>query len=183
MTDKMTLIVVKKTAHVLAVVTRESDSEGRLAPADVAGEKLLVRFAGRPQDPHFSAAQFLVPADELAVEVKDYDPVVVTRPRDFYLDASKEPAGTAAVNPSVSNPGNSNTQITVNAGGAVTDKTPVWIQISSSTDPSDTQVRQGEIEANGTTIDFDVLPLDSGIHYVLTLVGGREQIVDDITVP
>jgi len=183
MTDKMTLIVIKKTGHVLGVVTRESDPEGKLEPKDVAGEKLLVRFAGRPADPHFRAGQFLVPADEIVVEVKDYDPVVVTRPRAFYLDANKEPVGTSALAPSVSNPGSSNTQIRVTAGGATTEKTPVWIQISSSSDPGNTQVRQGEMNVNETTIDFDVLPLDSGVHYVLTLVGGREQIVDDINVP
>ncbi len=183
MTDKMTLIVVKKTNHILGVVTRESDPEAKLEPKDIAGEKLLVRFAGRQDDPHFRAGQFLVPSDELVVEVKDYDPVVVTRPRAFYLDANKEPAGTSALTPSVTNPGNSNTQIQVTAGGAVAEKTPVWIQISSASDPNNTQVRQGEINTGGTTIDFDVLPLDSGTHYVLTLVGGREQIVDDITVP
>lgn len=182
MTDKMTLITIKKTGHILGVVTRESDPEGTLEPADVAGEELLVRFAGNPTSALFDLAQFLVPADELALEVKDYDEMVVTRARDFYLNADKDVVGTAGSAPTIANPA-TKTQITVNAVGVVLEKTPVWVQISSSIDPTNTQVRQGEIDANQSTVVLDVLPLDTGVHYVLTLVGGRGQAVEDITAP
>jgi hypothetical protein len=176
MTDKMTLIVVKKTGHVLGVVTRESDPEGKLEPKDVAGEKLLVRFAGSA----FSAAQFFVPSDELAVEVKDFDPVVVVRPREFYLNADKQVTGTTGT-PTVAV---TSMQITVTVAPAVTVKTPAWVQVLSKNDPTDTQVRQGEIDVGQTHVDLDVLPLNSGDDYhVFALVGGREQIVKDITAP
>jgi len=178
MTDKMTLIVIKKTGHVMGVVTRESDPEGKLEPKDVAGEKLLVRFVGSPP---FSVAQFFVPSDELAVEVKDFDPVVVTRPREFYLNADKQVTGTTS-NTTVSAP--SNTQIRVAAAAAVTVKTPAWIQVLSKNDPTDTQVRQGEIDVGQKQVDLDVLPLNSGdVYHVFALVGGREQIVQDVTAP
>lgn len=181
MTDKMTLIVIKKTGHVLGAVTRESDPEGTLDPADVAGEELLVRFAGRQQDPPFYVAQFMVPVDELGVEVKDYDPVVVTRPREFYLNADKNVVGAAGVIPTITLSGN--TQINVDLAANVTEKTPVWIQVTPATDPSSTQVRQGDINVNEDDVDLEVLPLDSGLHYVLTLVAGHEQVVREITVP
>jgi len=176
MTDKMTLIVVKKTGHVLGVVTRESDPEGKLEPKDVAGEKLLVRFAGSA----FSAAQFFVPSDELAVEVKDFDPVVVTRPREFYLNADKQVTGTTGTTTITPQ---SNTQIRV-AVAAVAAKTPAWIQVLSKNDPTDTQVRQGEIDVGQKQVDLDVLPLSSGdVYHVFALVGGRDQIVQDVTAP
>ena len=181
MTDKMTLILLKKTGHVLGVVTRESDPEGKLEPVDVAGETLFVRFAGEPSTAHFELAQFFVPADELALEVKDYDDLVVTRPRAFYLNADKNVVGTAGTAPTITGP--SSTQITVDAGGNVTVKTPVWVQITSISNPTITQVRQGDIEIGQDTVDLDVLPLDSGHHYVFTLVGGRGQVVADINIP
>ena len=180
MTNKMSLILVKKTGHVLGVVTRESDPEGPLEPAGVAGEELLVRFVGNPTAATFNA-QFFVPANELAVEVKDFDDVVVTRPREFCLNADKQVVGTTGT-ATVANPPPSNTQIRVSAGAAVAVKTPVWIQTSSSTDPTNTQVRQGEIDVGQITVDIDVLPLDSGDHYVLALVGSRELRVEEITV-
>jgi hypothetical protein len=181
MTNKMTLIVAKKTGHVLGVVTRESDPEGRLEPADVAGEELLVRLVGDPTAATFNA-QFLVPANELAVEVKDFDQVVVTRPREFCLNAEKQVIGTAGT-PTANNPAPTpNTQIRVGAAAAVAVKTPVWIQVSSSIDPTNTQVRQGEIDVGQTEVDLDVLPLDSGDHYVLALVGGHALLVEEITV-
>ena len=182
MTNKMTLILVKKTGHVLGVVTRESDPEGPLEPAGVAGEELLVRFVGDPTAATFNDAQFLVPANELAVEVKDFDQVVVTRPREFWLNADKQVVGTGA-NPTVDNPNPTpNTQIRVTAAAAATVKTPVWIQVSSTTDPTNTQVRQGEIDVGQNLVNLDVLPLDSGDHYVLALVGGHAVFVDEITV-
>lgn len=181
MTDKMTLIVVKKTGHVLAVVTRESDPEGKLEPADVAGEKLLVRFAGAPADAPFKVAQFFLPAEELAVEVKDYDAVVVTRPRDFFLNADKDVVGASGGAPAVTLSGT--TQLNVDVAANVTAKTPVWIQVSPAVDPTNTQVRQGDIDVNQDDVDLEVLPLDSGLHYVLTLVAGHEQVVKEINVP
>lgn len=182
MTNKMTLILVKKTGHVLGVVTRESDPEGTLEPVGVAGEELLVRFVGEPTGALFDVAHFLVPADELALEVKDFDPMVVPRARDFYLNADKQVVATSGA-AAVPNP-TSIMQVTVNASGAVGVKTPVWIQISSSTDPTDTQVRQGEIDVSQPGVVIDVLPLTSGsVYYVLALVGGHDQLVEDITAP
>lgn len=181
MTNKMTLLLVKKTGHVLGVVTRESDPEGTLEPADIAGEELLVRFAGRAADTPFAVAQFFVPAAELAVEVKDLDPVVVTRPREFYLNADKQVAGAAGAVPTVTLSGN--TQINVDLAANVTAKTPVWIQVSAAADLTRTQVRQADIDVNQDDVDLEVLPLNSGLHYVLTLVAGHEQVVREINVP
>src|ERR1041384_8379474 len=181
MTNKMSLIVVKKTDHVLAVVTRESDPEGPLEPVGVAGEELLVRYAGDPTAATFNDAQFLVPANELAVEVKDFDEVVVTRPREFCLNADKQVVGTAGSN-TVSNPAPANTQIKIDVGGNVAAKTPVWLQVTSAVDPTNRQVRQGEIDVGQREIDIDVLPLDSGDHYVLAFAAGRELRVHKITI-
>jgi hypothetical protein len=177
----MTLITVKKTGHVLGVVTRESDPEGTLEPADVAGERLLVRFVGNPSGGLFNAS-FFVPADELALEVTDFDEMVVGRARDFYLNADKQLVATSGT-PTINNP-TSNLQIRVGVGAAVTAKTPVWIQVVSSTDPTKTQVREGEIDVGQTNADIEVLPLDSGgLYVVLAMVGGHDQLVEDISVP
>ena len=181
MTNKMTLILVKKTGHVLGVVTRESDPEGALEPAGVAGEELLVRFIGDPASATFNDTQFFVPANELSVEVKDFDQVVVTRPREFCLNADKQVVGTAG-SITVSNPAPANTQIKIDVGANVAAKTPVWLQVSSAVDPTKTQVRQGEIDVGQREVDVDVLPLDSGDHYVLAFAAGRQLRVHEITV-
>ena len=181
MTDKMTLVVVKKTGHVLAFVTRASEPEAKLEPEAIAGKELLVRFAGDPADPPFRSAQFLVPADQLGVEVKDYDAVVVTRPRDYFLNEQQQVVNAAAAAPAVGVTGN--TRIGVTVAPNVISKTPVWIQVASATDPANTQVREAEIAINQNSVDLDVLPLDSGDHFVLALVAGRQQIVAEINIP
>jgi len=181
MTDKMTLVCVKKTGHVLAFVTRESDPEAKLEPGDVAGETLLVRFAGDPAAPAFNTARFLVPSEELTVEVKDYDDVVVTRSRDFYLDAAQAVVSASGAVPAVSLSGNS--QITVDLGTNVTEKTPVWIQVSSAIDPANTQVRESDININTDQTVLDLLPLSTGVHHVLALVAGHHSFVQGIIAP
>ena len=182
MTNKMSLILVKKTGHVLGVVTRESDPEGPLDPAGVAGEELLVRYAGDdPTVATFKDAQFFVPASELSVEVKDFDPVVVTRPREFCLNANKDVVGTAGT-VTVSNPASSNTQIKLDLGANVIAKTPVWLQVSPAVDPTSKQVRQGEIDVGQKEVDLDVLPLDPGDHYVLAFAAGRQLRVHKLTI-
>lgn len=181
MTDKMTLVYAKKTGHVLGFVTRESDPEATLQPEEVAGESLLVRFVGSPTAATFKA-QFLVPAAELSVAVKNYDAVVVTKPRDYIIDESQQVAiPTLATTPAVNLTGNS--RINVDVTTNVTAKTPVWIQVSSAIDPADTQVRPAEIIVGAHDIDIDLLPLDVGVHYVLALVAGHEATIKQITVP
>jgi len=181
MIDKMTLLFVKKTGHVLAFVTRASDPETKPKPEELAGEALLVRYVGDPAKAWFETAQFLVPPDELDVEVKDFDDLVVTRPRDFYLDAAKEVVSASGAFPTVARVGNS--QVTVRLAGNVTAKTPVWIQVSSGFDPTKTQIRESDINVDEDNSVLNLLPLDSGTHYVLALVAGHAAFVNKITVP
>ena len=180
MTDKMTLLCVNKTGHILGFVTRESDPETKLQPQELAGETLLVRFIGDPTVTAFKTAQFLVPASDLSVEIKSYDDVVVTRPRDFCLDASKQVVSAVAVNPTVTLAGN---RVSVDVVSNVTAKTAVWIQVSSAIDPSNTQTRDAEIPLNEKIANFDLLPLDVGKHNVLVMVAGRQPSLKEITVP
>ena len=180
MSDKMTLLCVKKTGHILGFVTRESDPETTLLPEDLAGENLLVRLIGDTSATTFKTAQFLVPAADLSVEIKDYDEVAVTRPRDFCLDDSKQLVSAIALQPNVTRTGN---RISVDVVTNVGKKTAVWIQVSSAVDPANTQTRDGEIPINEKVANFDVLPLDVGDHNVLVLVAGSRPFLTELTVP
>ena len=177
MTDKMTLLFVKKTGHVLAFMTRESDPETTPKPEELAGEALLVRYAGNPKGDSFAKAQFLVSPDELAVEVKDFDDLVVTRPRDFYLDTAKKVVVASGVLPDVMAVGNSGINVILPAN--VTATTPVWIQVSRA-DPTKTQIRKSDIDDTKNNTILSLLPLDSGDHYVLALVAGYAAVVKKI---
>ena len=183
MTEKMTLLYVKRTGNVLAFVTRNSEPEGEVTADVLAGSGLLVRYAGLPADTGFTTAQFLVPADSLEVKIADYDELVAQTPRNFYIDPDSKDVAQVDATLSASTPTKiNNTQIKVKLGGIVAEKTPVWVQVSGA-DPDKAQVREAEIDKNADQVDINLLTLDPGQHSVLVLVAGGRTFVDQFTIP
>src|SRR5262245_35738598 len=89
MSDKMQVLFVKQTGHVLAAFTRTADPEGKPEVSSLAGSGLLVRnrtiVSGTP-----SGGETLVaPSDSLDVAVVDYDPDVFNDPRSFVAGGGK----------------------------------------------------------------------------------------------
>ena len=83
MTDKMTLLFVKHTGHILAAVTRSADPTGEISAEDLARGGLLVRgFNGD--------TQFEVPSRELDVLTVDLDPALLLQPRAFVVDEDQK---------------------------------------------------------------------------------------------
>jgi hypothetical protein len=84
MNDKMQVLFVKQTGHVLAAFTRTADPEGKPQVSDLAGSGLFVRNRLTDSTTVTSGGETLVvPPDALDVAVVDYDPGVFTAPIGF----------------------------------------------------------------------------------------------------
>ena len=123
MTDKMTLLFVKHTGHILAAVTRSADPTGTISAEDLARGGLLVRgFNGD--------TQFEVPPRELDVLTVDLDSALLLQPRAFFVDENQKvpvPVSSGTVN-AVSFVGDSCDCYT--SRPPVPEDTKVWVQIT-----------------------------------------------------
>jgi hypothetical protein len=183
MNEKMTLLLVKETGHIVAALTRAADPEAALKTDLLAGEALLVRYFGNITADGYGATEFLVQPDQLDVLITDLDAGVVSNPRGFFVDASKEARPlnlVAAV--SVTSPLASNAQIVITA--APTEKAKVWIQVVGPP-PAIPQVATEEIPADGPNVTVDIRPLDQPAtdYHVLVLVAGLQPRTLIVTTP
>lgn len=172
MSDKITVLCVKKTGHVLAALTRAADPESEITVEELAGEEgLLVRGLAVPPDPN---ALFFVPAAELKAAVVDSKPGVIESPRRFYLDENDEvqPLDAARAVSSVAVSA-APVKVTVNVNAAAqADKAAVWVYVPEQ-DPSQSQTLTGEKPENALSVALDAAPLGPGApHYFLVLVEG-----------
>jgi hypothetical protein len=86
MNDKMQVLFVKKTGHVLAAFTRSADPEGKPKVEDLTGDGLLVRNMSLPAT---LAKTVLVPPETLDVSVVDFEPALFSSPREFVVGGGK----------------------------------------------------------------------------------------------
>ncbi len=171
MNDKMTVLFVKETGNVVAALTRAADPEAKLTADLLAGEALLLRYAGDPTVAGYVNADFLIKPDQLDVLIPDFDPDVLSKPQGFYVDSNQKvvPANVAA---SVAPTLPVRTQVLVTLDPAVTPESKVWVQIVGP-DPQDTQVVTGKIAAGGLATTINLRQLQATTHYdILTLVQG-----------
>jgi hypothetical protein len=162
MTDKMTLLFIKQTGHILAAVTRGADPTGEISAEDLARGGLLVRgFNGD--------TQFEVPSRELDVLTVDLEPALLLQPRAFVVDENQKvpvpvSGGTVnAVDLSV-------TQVTVTPSeGQVPEDTKVWVQITGG-DLTQPLIATGTVPTDGTAVALPLIPLNAGHYKVLTFV-------------
>ena len=174
MSDKITVLCVEKTGHVLAALTRAADAETEPTVEALAGEALLVRGIGDPTQSWYPDAHFLVPPDELKVKVVDSKPSAIENPRGFYLDENDE-LQTLDTTGSASNAAVAAGQLTFDVTGTaiVAAKAAVWVLITDL-DPSRYQTLNGEkpAGAGAPALSLSVSPLGPGTHYALVLVAG-----------
>src|ERR1044071_7586996 len=163
MNEKMTVLFVKETRHVLALLTRAADPEAAAAATELAGESLLVRYVGDTTRTFTPDANFNVPADELDAQTVDFDPDVFAQPRNFSLEEDKnvKPHDLVTTAPAAALPASSDSQIEVTAGAAVADDTPVWLNI---TDGSTSKTRTDKIAASQTKVTVNVGQMSPGTY-------------------
>lgn len=163
MADKMTLLFVKHTGHILAAVTRSADPTGTLSAEDLARGGLLVRGFS-------SDTQFEVPPRELDVLTVDLDSALLLQPRAFFVDENQKvpvPVSSGTVNSVLL----SATQVTVQplASSPVPEDTKVWVQITGG-DLTQPLIAAGTVPTGGTSVALPLVPLHAGHYDVLTFV-------------
>jgi len=169
MTDKMTLITIKDTGHVLAALSRAADPETALTPAVLAGEYMSVRYIGDPTGIGYGENEFQIKPDQLEVAITDLDADVISTPRSFYVDADKkvQPSDATGVTPSFP----SNVQLHITVLAAVPQERKVRVEVIDVDDPTERQTVTGKIALNATQTDISLRPLKTTSFYeVLTLV-------------
>jgi len=168
MTEKISLLHVKETKHVVGAVTHTADPDSKATAAQLAPSGVLVRdFTATPG----TVFTFLVPADELDVINVDFDDELLLRPRGFLIDEDKA-ASPIPANPSVNAATLTATRITVGVSAAVTDDTPVWVQIAggSLTKPI---IKSGKIDKTQTSVEFQFDRLTAGTYQIFALATGH----------
>jgi hypothetical protein len=172
MTDKMTLLYVKQTGHVLGAVTREADPDGAITPQALAQGGLLVRGFSTNE-------QFEVPPEQLNVLTVDLQEVVLLDPRGYVVDEEEQSVGNL---PGLTAPTVTLTPKDVTVALATASDVKVWVQIAgaSLTQP---QVVTGTIPAGGLSVVMQIETLGPGQYQTLTLATDREPKSDTKSIP
>jgi hypothetical protein len=185
MNEKMTLLFVKETGHVLAAITRAADAEAKIEASALAGTALPVRYVGDPAGTGYSET-VLVPAGQLDTFTADYEARALQRPNDYFVAGKDDQQKSQQANRFITvtgAPQSGNSQLKIDAN--VPDKTKVLVILSGST-PADTQLVSGEmIYDAGLTKSIAILniaQLNPGDYTLLILVVGVWPRTEKITV-
>lgn len=172
MSEKITVLYVAQTGHVLAVLTRAADAEAEPAVEELAGAALPVRRLGDHSEGWFPSVEFLVPASELKAKNVDLKPGVIENPRGFYLDDNDEVQpldATREVDSVTLNGAGTQVAVKVKGAAAIAEESAVWIHITDP-NPANAQTQTDVKAATIDTANVNISPLSAGTHYVLTLV-------------
>jgi hypothetical protein len=177
MTDKMTLLFIKHTSHILAAVTRNADPTAKISAEELARGGLLVRgLVG-------SDAQFEVPPGELDIATVDLEPTLLLQPRAFFIDEDQEPPLPIISGATVNTVTLTATTVTVKPDNTpVLNDTNVWVLITGGnlTQP---QIAKGLVQSGQPSTAFPLVPLEAGNYDVLTFVATRQPHVLNHSIP
>jgi hypothetical protein len=171
MTDKMTLLFVKHTGHVLAALTRSADPTGEISAADLALGGLLVRGASGQK-------QFEVPSEQLDDLTVDLEPVVLLQPRAYTADQGQAVPLPSTTAPAVTLTA---TDVKVTLSAQATAETKVWLQVDGGNLTSP-RVADGVIPTGMPAVTLPIEALDPGNYDVFALVSGYLPFVHSQTI-
>lgn len=203
MNNKMQVLFVKQTGHVLAAFTRTTDPEGKPQVSDLAGSGLFVRNRTIVSAASSSGGETLVvPPDALDVAVVDYDPGVFTAPIGFVagggrvaqlgseviqLDAASPPtAAPAPQNPPIVN--FSATRVTAVIEVNTTDDKGICVVLQEAQPPVGSEpehrIAQGVITSGTHFVSLDWKTSPDGANasipdtdfFILALVAGYQPL-------
>lgn len=193
MNDKMTVVYIKKTGHVVAALTRATDPGEKFPVASVAGTGLLVR--NRKKAPSAAAGngeQLLLPLDSLDTASVEYNVEVFGSPLSFAVGGGVA-ARQGGIFPTIT--GFTVSGITVAlASGTAKEDLDVWVQVEEAEPVQDTPERRfvaGTIKAGDSSksLSFTIppgqtivsLPNPTGDYFVLVLLAGHMPSFDKRT--
>src|SRR5215813_13712918 len=128
MTDKLDVIYVKSSKHILAAITRNADPTGKIKIDDLARAGLLIRsFAA--VSPTTGNERFEIPSKDLEVATVDLDLGILLRLRAYSFDDVGKKAILTPTAPIIASVTLSNVNIVVNVNAPVTKETPVRAQV------------------------------------------------------
>jgi hypothetical protein len=180
MNENLSVIVIKETQHVLAALTCNAKAD--ITAEAVAGTGLLVRGFFDRHNQTVLDEQFQVQPDALEVVNVEFDPSVLTRPREYALeevDGKKEPVLSSGETPTFTLTA---TTATITVGTDIDKDRDFFIYITGANLPSPRSY-SGKIvkETLTTTINLDQA-LTAGDYPVLVLLAGSPIVVETKTV-
>ena len=171
MSDKATVLCVKKTGHVLGAVTRTGDPERALTVEELADPAFPVRAAPNGD------VLVEVPGDELVAKNVDLRSDLLTNPQECRVleDDSVQLDVVALTGPQVTF---DDSGVSIALTNAVAAKTPVWAQVEFGTGSArERVVLTGEIPPNGKNAEL-AHGFGNGDHDLLLLVPGFKPWVE-----
>lgn len=188
MNDKMMVLFVKNTGHVVAASTRAGDPEGKGSAAALAGTGLPVRRIRKIAPAVADEKALVIRPDSLDVAVVQLDPDVFGSPLSFAAGGGVVGKLGTTAEPTVNL---TTTKITVTVPVAPADKLGVWVELEEvaplpGNDP-ERRVMEGFIENpnNSVALDLKIRPdgppasVPSGTNfYILALVAGHQAFFD-----
>lgn len=191
MNNKMMVLFVKNTGHVVAAATRATDPEGKASAAALAGTGLPVRSSRKIAPTLAEEKALVIPPDSLDVAVVQLDPDVFGSPLSFVAGGgvvAKLGSSIAVVDLFKTD------KVTIEASSPPSDNLGVWVQLEEvSPTPGNAperRVMEGVIDkgTNGTnksvTLDLTIrpggppasIPNNTKEYYILVLVAGHQPL-------
>jgi hypothetical protein len=182
MTEKMTVLYVKATGHVLAALTRVAAPKGEITKEDLVGQGLP--FSGSSSNFIPNVFKFNVPVNELEMSVVDLVADLLLGHSQYSVDEKHETAkvtNRSNSTISVTHPSSSQVTITIEPNVRNDTKAKIWVQIESEgmtvpiicTDEATVTPAATTNTTGPLTATLQITPtLQSGDYHFLILAAG-----------
>jgi hypothetical protein len=169
MNEKVALLFVAHSGHVLAAITRAADPEGKLDAKDLAGAGLLVRGFDDISPPHAITERFEVSPADLGVLITDFTPDLLLQPRSFVIDQDqKTPVIVSSAIQSIEVTAN---KVTITLSAPAQGDKQVWVQIVGGSLGQPKTIK-GRILSDSSALDIS-MDLGPGNYFALALVSSH----------
>ncbi len=168
MNDKMRLLIVKQTRHVLGAVTQAAKDDQVLGTTGI-----LVRFGKKVAGAVTTEKKpFEVPVQELeATPAVNLDLAVFLQPREYLADDGGQPVKITQTTSVAVDLKSDKVTVTLPGSDIAAEDTNVWVQIDGDNLPS-TRVVTGTIKKDENTCTLEIAPLENGSYFLVALVKG-----------
>lgn len=171
MTDKMTIVYIKKTGHIVGALTRTADPESKPTATALVGTGLILRSPKNLKKVALGneTKTLIVPVEMLDTVVVDLDPDVFgSNLMGFAVDTGGQVVAKLGGNIITTPPDLNTTKIKVTSPSIPAEPVAVWVQLEELTpqpgNEPERRVMEGIIDKNGNnkttgTNDFVNMPL------------------------
>ena len=193
MSDKMQVLFVKQTGHVLAAFTRTADPEGKVSANDLTGSGVRIRNVTRVGATPPGGETLSVPPDSLDVAVVNFDADVFTSPLSFAAGGGVVAQLGTDIPQTIPSADFKTGQITVTLSSPAAEDLSVWLQLEEVNplpgNEPERRVTQGLMSKTESTVDLNLTIRPGGPpasipkkdFYVLVLVAGHQPLFAKMT--